>query len=164
MIRKIIIIVFLLSFSLGLAAQGKEGTALLDRLNLMFKDLAEKGSGGEAAVVPGLQALLADAKKAREENRIDAVFFRRYRRILMVLRLMVLEDNQGILSPLIERELGDFVEDVKGERIEMSGEKAIAAVAGSVAAEILDLHLYPERLKAREKLMKEFEKKYGVKK
>jgi hypothetical protein len=53
---------------------------------------------------------------------------------------------------------------VKGERIEMSGEKAIGAIAGSVAVEILDLHLYPERLKAREKLLKEFEKKYGVKK
>jgi hypothetical protein len=162
--KRVLGIFLMLALCLGLSAQEKDGRALIDKLNLMYKTMADKGTGGETEVVPGLEALWAEAKKAREQNAIDPAFFRRYQRVLTVLRLMVMPGKQGVLSPVMQREIGSFVEDVNGMAIEISRKEAIGEAVSAVVNEIMNLYLYDDALKARAKLLKEFEKKYGVKK
>lgn len=164
MLRKTWGVFLVLALCLGLSAQEKGGKALIDKLNLLYKTMADKGTGGETEVAPGLEALWAEAKKAREQNVIDPAFFRRYQRVLTVLRLMVLPGKQGVLSPVVQREIGSFVEDVNGEAFEISRKEAIGVAVSAVVNEIMNLYLYEDSLKARAKLLKEFERKYGVKK
>jgi hypothetical protein len=162
--KKLSAILLLFLFSMSLAAQSNDGKVLIDKLNTMFKNLAEKGTSSEAEYAAGLEALLTEAKKAREKNTIDPAFFRRYHRVLIILRLMVMPGKQGVLAPVFEKEFDSFAEDIRGIRIDISQKAAIGEVTAAVVDEIMNLYLYPDSVKAREKLLKEFEKKYGVKK
>jgi|Deesub1362B_J571_1020462.scaffolds.fasta_scaffold00671_12 hypothetical protein len=166
MYRKIIFIILLISlfsFTYNSFAKEKAGYALLDKLNLGFKEMAEKGTGGWEEVSKFLQGLMVEAKKAKKEELIDPVFYRKYTRLLMILKLFVIPDKEGILTPLIERELSEFVEDVTGEKKEgLTGKSAIGIVASAVAEEILNLYLYLKTKKDRAELMKELEKKFGA--
>ncbi len=107
---------------------------------------------------------MADAKKARDQGSIDSVFFKRFNRLLMILKLAIVESPEGILGPLVERELSEFVEDVKGEKLEIKGTKGIGVIAGATAEEIINLHLYLDSRKDRDKLMEEFTKRFEIKK
>lgn len=169
MARKVFLLVFLGLFAANLfaidnsetsAAQNdKQGYVLLDRLVGMFQKMAATGTGGREKVEPALEGIMADAKKAYSEKQIDPVFFRSFNRLLMVIKLTIIEDNEGILGPLIEQEVGEFVADVKGIKIDVTGKKSIGFVADAIAQGILNLHIYLDTEKEREKLMQELEKK-----
>ncbi len=100
--------------------------------------------------------MMAEAKKAKKEDQIDQVFFRHYNRLLIVIKLVIVEDTEGILSPLIEREVGGFVEDVKGAKADIMGEGAVGVVAEAIAEEIINLSLYLDNLKRKQELKKKF--------
>lgn len=136
--------------------EGKAGHALLDKLVMSFKGMTEKGTGGREVVDDSLKAMMAEAKKAKKENQIDQVFFRHYNRLLIVIKLVIVEDTEGILSPLIEREVGGFVEDVKGAKADIMGEGAVGVVAEAIAEEIINLSLYLDNLKRKQELKKKF--------
>ena len=165
--RKIIFIlvfIFLFSFNLNLFAKEEAGYALLDKLNLGFREMAMKGTGGWEKVNKLLEELMADAKKAKKEGLIDPVFYRKYTHLLMILKLVVIPDKEGILTPLIDREVGNFVENVTGKRIENITDKSkIGCFASAIVEEIMNLYLYLRTKKDRAKLMKELEKKFGAK-
>ncbi|HVP91750.1 MAG TPA: hypothetical protein VMS75_11110 [Terriglobales bacterium] len=164
MIKKLSTILVLLLFSVGLAAQSSDGQALIDKLNTLFKNLALKEKTSESETAAGLESLISDAKKARDQKQIDAAFFRRYQRVLIILRLMAMPGKQGVLAPVFEKEFGTFVEDISGARYDLSSASvAINQVTGALTDEIMNLYLYQDNVKARAKLLKEFEKKYGVK-
>jgi hypothetical protein len=164
MAKRMFVFGLLLMFSLGLAAQDKDGKVLIDKLNLMFKNAAERATVSEAEYASGLEALYTEAIKERDQNQIDPLFFKRYQRVLMVLRLFVMPGKKGVLSPIFEKEFVGFVEDVDGIRINIADKGVIGEVAGAITNEIMNLYLYPDSIKARAKLLKEFESKYGVKK
>jgi hypothetical protein len=164
MAKRMFVFGLLLVLSLGLVAQDKDGKVLIDKLNLMFKNAAEKANVSEAEYTAGLEALYAEAIKERDQNQIDPLFFKRYHRVLLVLRLFVMPGKKGVLSPVFEKEFVGFVEDINGVRINIADKAAIGEVASAVANEIMNLYLYPDSIKARAKLLKEFESKYGVKK
>lgn len=138
--------------------------ALLDNLVLSFKDMAEKGTGGEV-VSNALNEIMAAAKKAEAQGQIDPVFTRRFKRILVILKLAITEDKEGILEPVIEREIEEFVKDIFGETgadVDKNGKPiiGIGQIAGAVAEEILNLRIYLDTKEEKMKLMEEYKKQF----
>lgn len=126
----------------------------MDKVISTFKGMAEKGTGGREKVIPALEEMMADAKKAKDQEQIDPVFFNRYNRLLMVMKLFLVEDEEGILKPVIEREVGEFVWDVEGIKLEGSGKKTIGFVSQAIADELVNLHLYLDNIEKKMELRK----------
>ena len=112
------------------AATDPAGYALLDKFVAQFEQAARQGSGG-VSLDPALGEMITLARKAREEQRIDATFFDRYARVIRVFKLATIKDPDQILRPVVDREIREFVRDVSGE------EKAdIGSFATAIAREI----------------------------
>lgn len=129
----------------------------MDKVISTFKGMAEKGTGGREKVIPVLEEMMADAKKAKDQEQVDPVFFNRYNRLLMVMKLLLVEDREGILRPVIEREVGEFVWDVEGIKLQGSGKKTIGFVSQAIADELVNLHLYLDNIEKRQELRKKLE-------
>ncbi len=144
------------------AGDKKVAYALLDGIDQMFLQMAMTGPGpdGIGELEKGIQKSIAAAKKARDLKQINLVFYRRYARLLAVIKLVMGPDPGGILAPLIDRELSQFVGDVLGEDWKGSGPAAIGQVANAFAYEIIDLQMYLDNLEAREKLREAWDKKF----
>ena len=168
MIRKLMYIVLLAAFVVPVFAEDqavpagdkKVGYALLDGIGQMFHQMAMTGSGGVGELEKGIQKFMADTKKARDLKQINPVFYRRYAHLLAVIKLVMGPDPGGILVPLIDRELSQFVGDVLGEDWKGTGSGAIGQVANAIAYEIIDLQMYLDNLEAREKLREAWDKKF----
>lgn len=107
---------------------------------------------------------MAELKKARAEKQIDSVFFKRYKRILVILKLTILDttyDTEGILDSLIAKELKEFIVDVTGadEQLPPPEHRGIGAVAGALFEEVLNLYIYLDGKKDREKLREKYFKR-----
>jgi hypothetical protein len=156
--RKTCLLIFLTLFCLNLFGVEKQaGYSLLDKVISTFKGMAEKGTGGREKVIPALEEMMADAKKAKDQEQIDPVFFNRYNRLLMVMKLLLVEDEEGILRPVVEREVGDFVWDVEGIKLDGSGKKNIGYVSEAIADELINLHLYLDNIEKKQELRKKLE-------
>jgi hypothetical protein len=142
------------------AVDKKPAYALLDGLGLMFHQFAVTGTGGIDKLEKGIQQFMADAKKAKDQNQLNPVFFRRYANLLAVIKMVMAPDPGGILSPVIDRELRQFVGNVLGEEWKGSGPGAIGQVANAIAYEIVDLQMYVDNLEAREKLRQAWDDKF----
>lgn len=160
MTRKVILIIILCLFCTNLFAADKTGYALLDKIIVFFQDMAEKGTGGREKVEPFLQEMMSEVKKARVQALVDPVFFKRYTRLLMVMKLAIVEDPEGILGSLINREVSQFIEDVKGEKVQIEGKKGLGYISAALAEEILNLRLYLDNKERKAKLKEEFKKKF----
>lgn len=158
MLRRIIITGCIIFFTMNTFAAEKAGYVLLDKLVLTFKGMAEKGSGGYQAVNSALQEMMADAKKAKAQEQIDPIFFSKYHRLLEILKLVIITepyDPEGILKPLIRREINEFVKYVYGEESHFE-DREIGVVAASIAEEILNLRLYLDTQKQRAELKEKY--------
>jgi len=140
------------------------GTALLDLFLDHLRDIAQ--SGKTEVLEPRLQEIMIAAKKAREAKTIDPVFFRRFNRMLAVTKLVATPDESGVLGPVIEQVLGDFVLDklgLQGFREEGGkGPKAINWVAQALASEIIDLQIYLDTFGQRQALQKKIEERMAT--
>lgn len=170
MFKKIILIFCVVIFSSALWAEDgaiapsskdEAGYLLLDKIISGFKTMAEKGSGGYESVNALLQEAMAEAKAARAQGKIDAPFFSRYQRVLVVAKLAIIDtpyDKEGILDEFIVREINSFINDVTGERgtLEATGEnkRGIGAIAGAMAEELVNLHIYLDGQKNRPEILK----------
>jgi hypothetical protein len=168
MTHKIIILCSLCLFCLNLNAindvsvepADNAGYILLDKLVGNFMQMAEKGSSVMVEIDKAVNNLMAEAKKAKAQGNIEPVFYKRYTRILMLLRLIKHSDPEGILWPIMEREIFDFVGDVKGEEVnDIRGAKGIVVFADAIAEEILNLRLYLDNREKRDILREEFKQK-----
>ena len=139
----------------------KIGHALLDSFTTYFHEMAVSGSGGYEKVSRAFDKFMADAKKAKEQNQIDPVFFSRYKRILTIMGLTMIPSEEGIFVDILNQEFGHFVRDVLGEDlINFKGSGAVGQLALAISEEILNLHLYLDNIEAKEKLRKSFEGKF----
>lgn len=117
--------VLALSTLAATAAGSPAGSALLDRFVVQFEQMARQGPDPQQ-VETALGEMMAMARTARQESRVDGRFFDRYTRLLRVFRLVTMKDPEGILRPIAEREVGDLVQDVLGERKTDIGSLAMA--------------------------------------
>jgi hypothetical protein len=140
------------------------GTALLDLFLDHLRDIAQ--SGKAEALEPRLQEMMFAAYKAREAKTIDPVFFRRFNRMLAVTKLVATPDSSGVLGPVIETVLGDFVQDKLGiadfREEGGKGPKAVNWVAQALASEIIDLQIYLDTLGQRQALQKKIEERMAT--
>jgi hypothetical protein len=141
----------------------KTGTAFLESIATIFHDLAMSGGAKEDTVKrieDFLVTTMTDAKKAKDENKIDAVFFARYARLLAIIKLSLAPDPGGILVPIINGETRRFVNEVLGEEWKGSGPGAIGQVANAIADEIVNLQLYMDNLEVKAQLRKAWDEKF----
>ena len=181
MIKKamMLLIIFILIFlfvsilnASGLCDPADEnaGYALLDTVFVTFKELAEMKDSVMEKTSKALNAMMNDAKEARAQNQIDDVFFKRFHRILLVLKIVILpveKDNAGIMDSLYFGELNQFIEDVEGEKFDVlkaESREAINKLSQAISHEIVDLRFYLDTKEKREQLIEEYEKKVGLEK
>jgi len=113
--------------------------------------------------------MMNDAKNAKARNQIDDVFFKRFHRILLVLKIVITpveRDESDIMGPLHFREINQFIEDIEGIKYdvkEAGSSEAIDMFSKAISHEIINLRLYLDTKEKREKLIAEYEKQVGIK-
>jgi hypothetical protein len=139
---KIIIPIIILFAVLAPAAHAADpaGYALLDQYVACLKEFMENGGANKTDEV--LDPMMAAARKARDEKRIDATFFDRYTRVLAVFKLAILKDKERILSPIIDREIQSFSRDIMG-RADIP--PSIEVFASALAKEMDNLRTYLDK-------------------
>ena len=158
MVKKIVCILFLLACSWLLPAQVSSGKGLLDGLVAHFQQLTTQGSGGYDVMDKGLQELMAVAKNLRTQKKIDPSFFRRYTRMLRIIKLAIVTneyDREGILNSLVQEEIDGFVADVSGVSHPGGPSRGIGAVAEALSEEILNLYMTLDCQGKKEELRKQ---------
>jgi len=128
-------------------ATAEEGLALLDSLRGGFREMAEKGTGGYEIVNNLIQKKMGELKKAEAEKKLDPVFLKRYKRILVVIKLTIMEtsyDPEGILESLILDEQKKFIKDVTGvdKELPVFAQRGIGAISGALSEELSNLYSY----------------------
>jgi len=88
------------------------GYVLLEKITTQFQAMGGQTDG--AQLQAALDGMMASAKLAKAEARIDQEFFDRYVRVLRVVRMLTVKDPEGILVPLYDREIEAFVVSVLG--------------------------------------------------
>lgn len=145
-------------------AEESAGQALLDSLVATFKELAEHREPVMEKTNKALADMMREAQKARAQGQIDTVFFKRFHRILMVLKCVITPvsaDDAGIMKPLYFGAINEFIEDIEGEEydIERAGPNAaIAKLTQAISHELIDLRIYLDNKEKREKLIEEYKK------
>jgi hypothetical protein len=145
----------------------KSGSALLDLFLVNMREMTGQGAQrARESIDKRLQEMMQAAKKAREANEIDGLFFSRFNRLLAVTMLVVVPDPTGILTPVINDILGEYIQAKLGHdefRAEGGkGPKAISYVAAAMGAEIIDLQIYLQTAKQREALQFSLQEKMVV--
>ena len=130
----------------------RSGSALLDGYLASLSMMVQQGT--PETLDKRLQEVMLAAKKAREANEIDGVFFYRFNRLLAVTKLISVPNPTGILAPVIQDVLADYVQDKLGHDEFRSdggkGPKGINLVAAALSAELIDLQIYLQTVKQRE--------------
>jgi hypothetical protein len=139
------------------AAVKKAGYTLLDMYIQGFQEMARQGITGEGFEA-NLQAIAAEAKKAKDAGEINLVFSSRFARVLALTKLIIKPDPGNLLMPVIDREIADFLKDVTGEDIiARTGAAAVGKVANALAEELINLQIYLDTLDKREAMRKKLD-------
>jgi len=143
------------------AAEEEAGFAMLTSLVASFNSLAQAGSGGYELVNQLVQERMKELKSARQQNQIDPIFYRRYHKMLVAIKLVIMDldyDSEGILNDHVGDFLTAYIYEISGEIPDLPPRehRGLGAVAGAIAEEILNLHLYLEGKKDRARLMEEY--------
>jgi hypothetical protein len=148
------------------AMDKKVGAALLDSIARLFADMAAHGTGTKEDRLKRIEDFLVqsmnEAKKAKDLNQIDPVFFARYRRLLGIIKMTMAPDPAGILVPVLDQEIKRFVYEVLGEDYKGTGPGAIGQVANAIADEMVNLQLHMDNVETKAKLRKAFDEKFAL--
>ncbi len=178
MIKKIftlfIIILFTFSMISGSVTEGEPvarskqekheevGKTLIYYIISGFKAMAISGSGGYNVVDTLLQKSMVMLKNAKEKNKVDSVFYRRYKRVLEVLQLTIMDakfDKEDILGDHISRVIRDFIYDITGETWDKKKyQRGIGWISNAVFEELLNLHIYLDTKENRKSLINKLSK------
>ena len=140
------------------AGKAEAGYVLLDRVLVLFRNLARSGSGGREAVEKGLEDIMTDAVQAKTKSQIDSAYFRRFNRLLAIMKLAITSDAKGILKSHIDRMTLDFVEDISGQApaLGKDGSVGLGALAAALADEIVSLRIYLDTRDQKAKLLEQW--------
>ena len=160
----LIIIFFTFSMIHSTAGEGEKyipskhiGKVLLDHVISGFKAMAISGSGGYKVVDQLLQKSMVMLRKAKSENKIDSVFYRRYKRILEVLKLAITDDREKILSDHIAIVMQNFIYNITGEFKNLASERyGIGLISEAISFELLNLHIYLDTKSNRPALVNKY--------
>lgn len=120
---------------------GKQaGYVLLDSIVVLFAELSRTGTAGEADIVRALNNWMARARTAKKEGLIDEVFFKRYKRLLVVIRLTSVKYTNHAFDHLIIREINKF--DIPQKYKDKAKIAGLASTADALVEEILSLKRY----------------------
>jgi hypothetical protein len=86
---------------------------------------------------------IAQAKQLKEKGKIDEVFFKRYKQLAIVCKLVMVPDKQGILQDLIIKEINKFGVKALDKDFQFQGLRSVAA---KLTEEILDLKKYLDNM------------------
>ncbi|MCJ7525937.1 MAG: hypothetical protein MUP71_12065 [Candidatus Aminicenantes bacterium] len=158
MTKKMACILLLLAWAWLLPAQVSPGKNLLDGLVAQFQQMKKQGSGGYEVMDKAIQDLMAAAKNARVQKKIELPFFRRYTRILQIIKLAIVTneyDREGILNSLVQGEIDRFVADVSGVSDSALSGRGIGPVVEALSEEIINLYMTLECQGKKEELRKQ---------
>ena len=87
---------------------------------------------------------ITQARAAKDKGQVDELFFERYKRLAVVLKLLAIPDEQkvGILTDLIVEEINKFGVDPLPKTFELKG---MSSVASKLAEEIMSLKSYLDK-------------------
>jgi hypothetical protein len=121
-------------------ADDDAGYVLLEKMATQFQQIGSQT--GPAGIETALNEMMASAKRAKAEARIDQEFFDRYVRVVRVVRALTVSDPEGILYPLLEKEIAGFVDAVLGPRATRApGASPMAEIALAIKKELDSLKL-----------------------
>ena len=132
----------------GSALAGDDaGYVLLEKMTTQFQ--AMSGPTDAAQLQAALDGMMASAKLAKAEARIDQEFFDRYVRVVRVVRMLTIKDPEGILVPLFDREIEAFVVSVLGPQATRAPGTLtpMAEIARALKSELDSLKLKLDRRK-----------------
>lgn len=151
-------------------AEQEAGYALLDSLVVTFKELAEMREAVIERTEEALVRMMRDARKAKAQGQIDTVFFKRFQRILMVIKCVITpvpQDSGGIMKPLYFDAINKFIEDIDGEPFDIEKVEdyvAINKLTEAISHEIINLRLYLDNKEKRQKLAEKYNEEMGINK
>lgn len=120
---------------------GKQaGYVLLDSIVVLFAELSRTGTAEEADIVRALNNWMARARTAKKQGLIDEVFFKRYKRILVVIRLTIVKYANHAFDHLVIREINKF--DIPQKYKDKAKIAGLASAADALVEEILSLKRY----------------------
>ncbi len=145
-VKRLVLVVVLAGmfiFAGGLQMHGQEkekqaGYMLLNSIVVTFAELSRRGEGSEETILRELNTWMSQVRLAKEKELIDDEFFVRYKRILVVIRLTLINYANHAFDHLIIREINkfDIPRKVKGK---VNG---LASVANALVQEISSLKRY----------------------
>ncbi|MCX8160923.1 MAG: hypothetical protein N3G18_08335 [Candidatus Saccharicenans sp.] len=138
----------------------EDGYALLDSLSLIFEAILTDREYLQK-VNQMIAGLMVKARQLRHKNLIDKVFFARYHRLLGIIKVTLDPDPEKILTPVVDRVLTDFIHEVLAEDWMANRTENISLLATAIRDEIINLRLYLDDLEKKERLIKEWEQRYG---
>lgn len=140
------------------------GAALMESMVQLFGRMAGQTVYTKEERLRAIEDFLVqsmnEAKKARDHNQIDPVFFVRYQRLLGIIKMTMAPDPAGILVPILSQEIKRFVYEVLGEEYKGTGPGAIGQVADAIADEMINLQLHLDNVETKAKLRKAFDEKF----
>ena len=118
-------------------AADQAGYVLVDRLVVFFNQTANSTTARYDTINQAITEMMAQAKAAKAEQRIDQEFFDRYTRVLRIFKLRITDDKEGILGPIADQEYIAFVKAATGK--ELRGAPTIAVLGQAVTQELANL-------------------------
>lgn len=112
------------------------GYVLLEKVTTQIQQMGQQKVLDEAQLQAALDGMMASAKLAKAEARIDQEFFDRYVRVVRVLRVLTLKDPEGILLPLFEKEVSSFVASVLGPQATGAAKTPMPEIARALKVEL----------------------------
>ncbi|NPV83639.1 MAG: hypothetical protein HPY46_08680 [Candidatus Aminicenantes bacterium] len=139
-------------------APPKDGYALLDSLSQVF-DVISTDRDYLQKVNQLITGLMVEARRARDKNLIDRVFFARYHRLLGLIKLTLDPDPEKILTPVIDQVVEDFIREVLTEDWRAERSENMLLLATAIRDEIINLRLHLDDLEKKERLIREWDQK-----
>jgi hypothetical protein len=156
------------SFGSDTPSEESAGHALLDSLVVAFKELAEMRESVIERTGKALVSMMKEARNAKAQGQIDAVFFKRFHRILMVINCVITpvsKDGAGIMKPLYFGAINKFIEDIEGERFDLEKVEDYVAInkfTEAISHEIINLRIHLDNKEKREELLEEYQELLAI--